>query len=61
MQPNWEIFRQAFEAAGLPYFNPHSIRKRWFNSTSRVCQTPDEFKAWSQILRHEGVPTTFVS
>jgi integrase/recombinase XerD len=26
-----------------------------------VCQTPEQFKAWSQNLGHEGVLTTFYS
>lgn len=26
-----------------------------------VCRTPEEFKAWSQNLGHEGVLTTFYS
>jgi hypothetical protein len=40
------IFRDAFKAAGLSYFNP---------------QSPEEFKAWSQNLGHENVMTTFAS
>ena len=26
-----------------------------------MCQTPEDFKAWSQNLGHEGVLTTFYS
>jgi integrase len=55
------IFRQAFEAAGLPYYNPHSLRSTLVQLGERVCQTPEQFKAWSQSLGHEGVLTTFLS
>jgi hypothetical protein len=27
----------------------------------KVCRTPEEFKAWSQNMGHEGVLTTFTS
>lgn len=55
------IFREAFEAAGLPYFNPHSLRKTLVRLGESVCKTPEEFKAWSQNLGHEEVLTTFYS
>ena len=55
------IFREAFEAAGLPYFNPHSFRNTLVNFGEKRCQTPEDFKAWSQNLGHEGVLTTFYS
>jgi hypothetical protein len=55
------IFREAFEAAGLPYFNPHSLRSTLVRLGEALCQTPEEFKAWSQNLGHEGVLTTFYS
>jgi integrase/recombinase XerD len=55
------IFREAFEAAGLPYFNPHSFRKTLVTLGEQHCQTPEEFKAWSQNLGHEKVLTTFYS
>ena len=59
--PIRKIFREAFEVAGLPYFHPHSIRRTLVNFGSKVCQTPQEFKAWSQNLGHEAVLTTFDS
>jgi integrase len=59
--PVREIFRRAFLAAGLPYFNPHSVRKTLAQLGETKCQTPEEFKAWSQNLGHEGVLTTFHS
>jgi len=55
------IFRNAFTAAGLPYFNPHSFRNTLVRFGEKVCQTPEQFKAWSQNLGHEKVLTTFLS
>ncbi len=55
------IFKAAFEAAGLPYYHPHSFRSTLVQFGQTVCQTPEEFKAWSQNLSHEGVLTTFYS
>lgn len=55
------IFRATFERAGLPYFNPHSFRNTLVRLGMCTCQTPEEFKAWSQNLGHEGVVTTFSS
>ena len=55
------IFRTAFTAAGLPYFNPHSFRNTLVRYGQQVCKTPEEFKAWSQNLGHEKVLTTFLS
>lgn len=55
------IFRKAFASAGLSYFNPHSFRNTLVRLGQAVCQTPEEFKAWSQNLGHEKVLTTFLS
>ena len=55
------IFKEAFTRAGLPYFNPHSFRKTLAQLGQRICQTPEQFKAWSQNLGHEKVLTTFTS
>ena len=55
------IFREAFERAGLPYFHPHSLRKTLARLGEQVCQSPEDFKAWSQNLGHEQVLTTFMS
>lgn len=59
--PIRHIFRRAFEAAGLPYFNPHSFRKTLVQLGQSLCGPPEEFKAWSQNLGHDGVMTTFNS
>jgi len=55
------IFREAFERAALPYFHPHTIRKTLARLGEEVCNSPEEFKAWSQNLGHEQVLTTFLS
>lgn len=59
--PIRRIFRQRFEAAGLPYFNPHSFRTTLARLGEKLCGPPEEFKAWSQNLGHEHVLTTFTS
>jgi integrase len=55
------IFKEAFAAAGLPYFNPHSFRKTLVLLGGKKCRTPEEYKAWAQNLGHEDVLTTFRS
>lgn len=55
------IFREAFACAGLPYFNPHSLRNTLVRLGQERCKTPEQFKAWSQNLGHEEVMTTFTS
>jgi integrase len=55
------IFKQAFLAAGLPYFNPHSFRKTLALLGGELCETPEQYKAWSQNLGHDQVLTTFCS
>tara|TARA_R110002072_G_C7966658_1_gene534361 strand:- start:1450 stop:2556 length:1107 start_codon:yes stop_codon:yes gene_type:complete len=59
--PIRNIFREAFEFADLPYFNPHSFRSTLAQLGEAVCQNPEQFKAWSQNMGHEGVLTTFRS
>lgn len=59
--PIRKIFKEAFEAAGLPYFNPHSFRHTLVALAYKLCKTPEEFKAWSQNLGHESPMTTFTS
>ena len=55
------IFREAFERAGIPYANPHSFRATLAGLGEKLCKSPEEFKAWSQNMGHEGVLTTFTS
>lgn len=59
--PIRKVFRRAFAAADLPYFNPHSFRNTLAQLGQRVCRTPEEMKAWSQNLGHEEMMTTFTS
>ena len=56
-----KIFKEAFEKAGLPYFNPHSFRNTLAQLGEKICKTPEEFKAWSQNIGHDNVLTTFYS
>lgn len=55
------IFKGAFEAADLPYANPHSLRDTLAQLGETLCRTPEAFKAWSQNLGHTQVLTTFTS
>jgi integrase len=59
--PIRDIFREAFTSGGLPYFNPHSFRNTLAALGESRCQSPEQFKAWSQNLGHERVLTTFTS
>ena len=59
--PIRSIFKEAFERAGLPYFNPHSFRKTLVRLGQERCKSAEEYKAWSQNLGHEQVLTTFMS
>jgi integrase/recombinase XerC len=55
------IFREAFARAGIPYANPHSFRATLAGVGEKLCKNPEEFKAWSQNMGHDGVLTTFTS
>lgn len=57
--PVREVFKDAFAKVGLPYHNPHSLRKTLVRLGEKLCQTAEEFKAWSQNLGHSAVLTTF--
>jgi integrase/recombinase XerD len=59
--PIREVFKRAFEKAGVQYFNPHSFRDTLVRIGEQLCQSPEEFKAWSQNLGHAGVLTTLYS
>lgn len=54
-------YQRAFEAAGLPYFKPHSFRDTLVQLGERTCPTIEAFKAWSQNLGHSGMLTTLSS
>ena len=55
------IFKESFESADLPYFNPHSFRNTLVTLGQTLCQSPEEFKSWSQNLGHADVLTTLYS
>lgn len=59
--PIRDVFRRAFEGAGLPYYNPHSFRDMLVRHAMTMDLTPEEMKAWSQNLGHSDVLTTFTS
>jgi integrase len=54
------IFRKAFEAAGIPYFNPHSFRHALARYGQTICVTLEDHKAFSQNLGHSSIKTTEV-
>jgi len=56
-----EIFKSAFAAAGLPYFNPHSIRDMLVRHIMTLDLPVETLKAWSQNLGHQGLLTTLTS
>src|ERR1041384_7869951 len=59
--PAREIFRRAFEQAGLNYFNPHSFRDMLVQHAMGLELSPELMKALSQNLGHTAVLTTFPS
>lgn len=59
--PIRQIFKEAFQAVGLPYYNPHSFRNTLVELGQKICTNPEQFKAWSQNLGHESPLTTFTS
>ncbi|MEQ1498808.1 MAG: site-specific integrase [Novosphingobium sp.] len=59
--PVRDIFKRAFEAAGLPYYNPHSFRAMLVRHAMSLDLSQQQMKAWSQNLGHADVLTTFTS
>lgn len=55
------VVKGSFEAAGLPYFHPHTFRHMLVQQAYRHCRTPEQLKAWSQNFGHEDVLTTLRS
>ncbi|MEX1663242.1 tyrosine-type recombinase/integrase [Thioclava sp. 15-R06ZXC-3] len=53
-----EVIKGAFINAGLPPFAPHSFRKTLVKYGDQICNTREQFKAWSQNLGHDSVVTT---
>jgi integrase/recombinase XerD len=56
--PIRSIFRKAFEAAGVPYFNPHSFRHALARYGQTICVTLEDHKALSQNFGHSSIKTT---
>ena len=54
------IFKQAFEAAGLPYYSPHRLRDTISAMGRRMCSTTEEQMAWARNMGHESPATTFM-
>lgn len=59
--PIRDIFRRAFAAAVLPYYNPHTFRDMLVHYAMALDLSPEQMKAWSQNLGHADVLTTFTS
>lgn len=59
--PVRRIFADAFAAAGLPYYTPHSFRDTLVQYGERVCPNIEAFKAWSQNMGHTHTMTTLTS
>ena len=59
--PLRQIFKNAFEAVGLPYYNPHSFRDMIVHEMYNRDLSIQEFKAWSMNLGHENAMTTLSS
>jgi integrase/recombinase XerD len=56
------VFKDAFAAAGLPHFTPHSFRSTLAVLGQRICKGDAELlKAWSQNLGHVSMLTTLTS
>lgn len=55
------VFKRAFLAAGLPYFNPHSFRKTVTRLGMELPLSDAARKAWSQNLGHDDVMVTMRS
>lgn len=59
--PIRRIFKAMFEAADLPYFNPHSFRNTLTQLAYSLELGLEASKAWSQNLGHEKPATTWTS
>jgi integrase len=54
-----EAIKEAFVAAGLPRFAPHSFRKTLVKWGVNHYKTPEALKAFSQNIGHESLLTTY--
>lgn len=55
------VLKERTDAAGLPYYFPHSFRHAHVRLALKHCQTAEQMKAISQNLGHENVGTTLTS
>ncbi len=55
------IFKEAFEAAGIPYFPPHSFRSTLAILAEKCSRNGEEMQAWAQNFGHTNALTTFTS
>ncbi len=53
-----KIFREAFEGAGITYYNPHSFRRTLGRLAGEFDLTAEQQKAWSQNYGHDNLATT---
>ncbi|WP_051279458.1 tyrosine-type recombinase/integrase [Hellea balneolensis] len=60
-QPMRKIFREAFKANGMQYYNPHSFRNTLTALAYQLKLDPMAMKAWSQNMGHEHLDTTYNS
>ena len=59
--PMRKIFKDAFAANGMRYYNPHSFRNTLVALAQELNLGPKPMKAWSQNLGHEKLDTTYNS
>jgi len=59
--PIRDIFRRGCAAAGLPYYNPHSLRQTLVRLAYERNVGQRELKAWSECLGHSSIHTTLGS
>lgn len=53
-----EMIKSTFVTAGLHPFFPHSFRKTLTKYGDRMCDSREQFKAWSMNLGHESIDVT---
>jgi integrase/recombinase XerD len=59
--PVRDVFKAAFQGAGLPYFTPHTFRHMLVQVAYQRNLSNAQLKAWSQNLGHESLLTTLSS
>ena len=59
--PMRDIFKTAFQSAGLSYHSPHTFRHMLMQIAYQRKLTPAQLKAWSQNLGHESLLTSLTS